>query len=72
MNPTDNDLTLLSSAFGVHELTIRDIRGNTEEKLEMYNHYTFVSLKLMKEPNNKEMKYNTTNSKVFNRYSAAL
>ncbi|OXA59346.1 Magnesium transporter ALR1 [Folsomia candida] len=63
VNPTDNDLTLLSSAFGVHELTIRDIRGNTEEKLEMYNHYTFVSLKLMKEPNNKEMKYNTTNSK---------
>jgi Mg2+ and Co2+ transporter CorA len=50
MDPSEKDLALLSSAFSVHDLTLRDIReGHTEEKLEVYKHYMFISLRLLTE-----------------------
>lgn len=47
VNPTEDDLALLKSHFRLHDLTIRDIREqNTEEKVEVFKHYTFISLKV--------------------------
>ncbi|XP_035715210.1 uncharacterized protein LOC110859409 isoform X2 [Folsomia candida] len=49
-DPSEKDLALLNSAFNVHDLTLRDIRdGFTEEKIEVYKHYMFISLRLLSE-----------------------
>lgn len=47
VNPTEDDLALLKSRFHLHDLTLRDIKEqNTEEKVEVFNNYTFISLKV--------------------------
>lgn len=47
VNPTENDLALLKAHLHVHDLTLRDIREqNTEEKVEVFKDYTFISLKV--------------------------
>jgi magnesium transporter len=47
-DPNENDFSILFNSYGVHDLTINDIRErNTEEKMEVYKHYTFFSLRLM-------------------------
>lgn len=46
VNPTEKDLTFLGTQLNVHDLTLRDIREqNTEEKVEVFKHYTFLSLR---------------------------
>lgn len=46
-NPTEDDLALLKKHLNVHDLTLRDIREqNTEEKVEIFKNYTFISLKV--------------------------
>lgn len=60
-NPTDSDLRALSNMFDIHELTIQDIKeGNTDEKIEVFKHYTFISMKLLVEadPNNDDIDFN--------------
>jgi len=48
IDPNEQDFSILFNSYGVHDLTINDIReGNTEEKMEVYKHYTFFSLRLM-------------------------
>lgn len=50
VNPTEDDLGLLKSHFHLHDLTLRDIREqNTEEKVEVFKNYTFISLKVFLE-----------------------
>lgn len=57
-DPNEQDFNLLFNAYGVHDLTINDIReGNTEDKVEAFKHYTFFSLRLMTE-NIKDRKEN--------------
>lgn len=57
IDPSEKDLALLASAFNVHDLTLRDIReGNTEEKIEVYKHYMFISLRLLSENDNSSLK----------------
>jgi len=47
-DPNEQDFGILFNSYGVHDLTINNIReGNTEEKVEAYQHYTFFSLRLM-------------------------
>ncbi|KAG4066554.1 hypothetical protein HA402_007190 [Bradysia odoriphaga] len=47
VNPTEEDLGLLKLNFHIHDLTLRDIREqNTEEKVEVFKNYTFISLKV--------------------------
>ncbi|KAJ6649926.1 putative metal ion transporter C27B12.12c [Pseudolycoriella hygida] len=47
VNPTEDDLALLKTHLHVHDLTLRDIREqNTEEKVEVFKNYTFISLKV--------------------------
>lgn len=60
-NPTDSDLQSLCNIFDIHELTILDIKeGNTDEKIEVFKHYTFISMKLMVEadPTNDDIDFN--------------
>ncbi|EIJ94360.1 magnesium transporter [Nematocida parisii] len=60
-NPTDSDLQTLCSMFDIHELTLLDIKeGNTDEKIEVFKHYTFISMKLMVEadPTNDDIDFN--------------
>ena len=50
MNPGDKDYQLLSDSYAVHDLSIADVReGNSEAKVEIFRHYTFISLRLMGE-----------------------
>ncbi|KAM0677018.1 CorA metal ion transporter [Binucleata daphniae] len=54
-NPTEKDLDILANVFNVHDITLIDIReGNTEEKIEIFKQYTFISLKLYSAANLKE------------------
>ena len=47
-DPNEHDFSILFHSYGVHDITVNDIReGNTEEKIEVYAHYTFISLRLM-------------------------
>lgn len=47
-NPSESDLEILSTKFGVHDVTLIDIREkNTEEKLEFFKNYVFISMKLL-------------------------
>lgn len=47
VNPTEDDLALLKTHLHVHDLTLRDIREqNTDEKVEVFKNYTFISLKV--------------------------
>lgn len=47
VNPTEEDLALLKTHLHVHDLTLRDIREqNTDEKVEVFKNYTFISLKV--------------------------
>lgn len=47
VNPTENDLAMLKTHLHVHDLTLRDIREqNTEEKVEVFKNYTFISFKV--------------------------
>lgn len=47
VNPTENDLAFLGTHLHVHDLTLRDIREqNTEEKVEVFKNYTFISFKV--------------------------
>lgn len=49
-NPSDFDLQAISSMFDVHDLTVLDIKeGNTDEKIEVFKHYTFISMRLLSE-----------------------
>ncbi|KAI5162666.1 magnesium transporter [Nematocida ausubeli] len=60
-NPSDSDLQTLCSMFDIHELTLQDIKeGNTDEKIEVFKHYTFISMKLMVEadPTNDDIDFN--------------
>ncbi|KAG0418944.1 putative metal ion transporter C17A12.14 [Dictyocoela roeselum] len=46
-NPTEVDLQVLRQLYNVHDITLNDIREkNTEEKIEVFRHYTFISTKL--------------------------
>jgi len=50
-NPTDGDLQGLGNMFNIHDLTVLDIKEkNTDEKIEVFKHYTFVSMRLLVEP----------------------
>ncbi|KAH9387212.1 magnesium transporter [Nematocida major] len=60
-NPTDADLQSLGNMFDLHELTMQDIKeGNTDEKIEVFKHYTFISMKLLVEadPTNDDVDFN--------------
>ncbi|EEQ82741.1 hypothetical protein NCER_100486 [Vairimorpha ceranae BRL01] len=47
-NPSEKDLEILGNYLGVHDVTLIDIREkNTEEKLEHFKNYFFISLKLL-------------------------
>lgn len=47
-NPSDADLEILKNDFDVHDISLNDIREkNTEEKIEVFKHYTFISTKLI-------------------------
>ncbi|EOB11254.1 putative metal ion transporter [Nosema bombycis CQ1] len=47
-NPSESDLDKLSNQFGVHDVTLIDIREkNTEEKIEFFKNYVFISTKLL-------------------------
>lgn len=47
VNPTADDLALLKTHLHIHDLTLRDIKEqNTEEKVEVFKNYTFISLKV--------------------------
>lgn len=49
-NPTDSDLHALGEMFNIHDLTVLDIKErNTDEKIEIFKHYTFISMKLFVE-----------------------
>ncbi|KAF7684031.1 putative metal ion transporter C17A12.14 [Astathelohania contejeani] len=49
-NPSEKDLQVLATTYNIHDISIIDIReGNTEEKVEVFSHYTFISLKLLSE-----------------------
>lgn len=53
-NPTDADLQALGIMFNIHDLTLLDIKErNTDEKIEVFKHYTFISMKLI-EPSSSE------------------
>lgn len=46
-NPCEKDLEVLATRFSVHDATLMEIREkNTEEKIEMFKNYTFISMKL--------------------------
>ncbi|KAI5189265.1 magnesium transporter [Nematocida sp. AWRm77] len=50
-NPTDSDLKAIGHMFNIHDLTVLDIKErNTDEKIEVFKHYTFISMKLLVEP----------------------
>ncbi|KAI5180557.1 magnesium transporter [Nematocida sp. AWRm80] len=50
-NPTDSDLQAIGNMFNIHDLTVLDIKErNTDEKIEVFKHYTFISMKLLVEP----------------------
>ncbi|OAG29606.1 magnesium transporter [Nematocida displodere] len=50
-NPTDADLQAIGLMFNIHDLTLLDIKErNTDEKIEVFKHYTFISMKLLVEP----------------------
>jgi len=50
-NPTDGELQALGHMFNIHDLTVLDIKErNTDEKIEIFKHYTFISMKLLVEP----------------------
>jgi len=52
VNPDEKDYLLLSDSYAVHDLSIADVReGNSEEKVEVFRHYTFISLRLMGDSN---------------------
>ncbi|KAM0675936.1 CorA metal ion transporter [Gurleya vavrai] len=54
-NPSEKDLQVLANVFNIHDITLIDIRErNTEEKIEIFKHYTFISLKLFSAANWKE------------------
>lgn len=54
-NPNETDLEVLADCFDVHDISLMDIRErNTEEKTEVFKHYTFISLKLFSEANWKD------------------
>lgn len=54
-NPTEKDLDILANVFNVHDITLIDIREqNTEEKIEIFKQYTFISLKLFSSTSSKE------------------
>ncbi|CAN6618598.1 hypothetical protein TRVA0_007S01992 [Trichomonascus vanleenenianus] len=43
MNPTEEEMRVLSKAFGIHPLTTEDIMlGETREKVELFRNYYFV------------------------------
>ena len=47
-DPSEEDIRTLGALYGVHEMSIEDIRKkNTEEKVETFRNYTFISLKMM-------------------------
>lgn len=47
-NPTEQDLEILGNHLGVHDVTLIDIREkNTDEKLEYFKNYIFLSMKLL-------------------------
>lgn len=51
-DPKEDDLRILAETFNVHDISLIDIRErNTEEKIEVFRHYTFVSLKLFSDTN---------------------
>lgn len=51
-DPKELDLEYLASFFGVHDISLLDIREqNTEEKVEIFKNYTFISLKLFNDIN---------------------
>jgi magnesium transporter len=44
--PSEEDIDLLSKVFGIHPLTTEDIGiQETREKIELFGHYYFVSLR---------------------------
>ncbi|KAM0687375.1 CorA metal ion transporter [Conglomerata obtusa] len=54
-NPSEKDLEVLANVFHVHDISLIDIRErNTEEKIEIFKQYTFISLKLFSAANWKE------------------
>ncbi|EJW01246.1 hypothetical protein EDEG_00546 [Edhazardia aedis USNM 41457] len=54
-NPNEKDLNQLANLYDVHDITLIDIREkNTEEKIEIFKHYTFISLRLFGDPNCEE------------------
>ncbi|KAI5186890.1 magnesium transporter [Nematocida homosporus] len=49
-NPTDSELYSLGEMFNIHSLSVLDIKErNTDEKIEVFKHYTFISMKLFVE-----------------------
>ncbi|ORX47758.1 cora-domain-containing protein [Hesseltinella vesiculosa] len=43
LNPTDEEMTVISKLFRIHALTVEDIQANeATEKIDLYPNYTFV------------------------------
>ncbi|GMM34937.1 hypothetical protein DASC09_022620 [Saccharomycopsis crataegensis] len=43
LNPTDDEMKVISKSFGIHPLTTEDIMlGETREKVELFNEYYFI------------------------------
>lgn len=46
--PDESDLRMLGELYKVHDISLADIcEKDTEEKVEVFRHYTFISLKLL-------------------------
>ncbi|KAK1347258.1 CorA-like metal ion transporter [Hamiltosporidium tvaerminnensis] len=51
-NPSEHDLQILGLYFNINDITLMDIRErNTEEKIEIFKNYSFISLRLLSEGN---------------------
>lgn len=46
-DPSEKDLNMLRSVYNVHDITLADIREKgRDEKIELFRHYTFITLRL--------------------------
>ncbi|EPR79378.1 CorA-like Mg2+ transporter protein [Spraguea lophii 42_110] len=55
--PSEEDLEILGKNYGVHDISLNDIReGNTEEKVEIFKQYIFISLKISSDKNKEKHK----------------
>lgn len=68
--PSTDDMEWLSRVFAIHPLTAEDIGvQETREKIELFGHYYFVSLRLSHPFRRAEAKSGATGSSILNQYA---